>query len=129
MFACQSAAHWLRRRIRISVPPGWKFLRRPTCLVRQLALFGHELGNPQRCVRPARALEPLAPVAPQGTIILDGPPDPPRHFFVFFSDRATAEFFNKPRIAVLLAGNDLINEHRATSSQCFLHGGATRFAD
>ena len=51
------------------------------------------------------------------------------HFAVFFRNRAEAETPDEFRVAFLLAGDDLVDNHRAARGDGFLHDRAAGFAD
>ena len=50
-------------------------------------------------------------------------------FVVRKRDRAGVGFDNQARVAFLLAGNDVINDHRTSRRDCFLNRRAAGFGD
>ena len=92
--------------------------------------FGQdEFGNAQRGVRTAHLPEVFMPLRPLRGFFGEGVFHQLGHLAVFFRNRAQAETPDQFGVAFLLAGDDLVDNHRAARGDGFLHGRAAGFAN
>ena len=92
-------------------------------------LAQHEFGDAQRGIGLADPLQIFTPFVPLRGAFGKGLFHQFGDFAVFLPDRAEVRRRNQFRVAFLLAGNDLVDDHRAARGDGFLHGRAARLAD
>ena len=88
-----------------------------------------QFADPKRGIWPADLSEVFAPFGPLRGVFGKGTFHQFGNFTVFFGDRAQTEAPDQFRVAFLLPGNDLVDNHRAARGDGFLHGRAAGFAD
>ena len=91
--------------------------------------FEDEFADAQGGVGPGDFLEVLPPFVPERRALLKGEFDGLGHFLVLLHDGAEVELGDEFGVAFLLAGDDLVDNHRAARGDGFLNGRAAGLAD